>query len=599
VCGDRAVGYNFDALTCESCRSFFRRNYTRIEDFECFFGDNCEINRLTRKFCKRCRLNRCFTVGMRNKTIVTKSGRLLSLKQSKNIDFSEDLLYKSSNALISSKRNDNKIPSIFRGFIFNLNDNEIKVLKELFSSVAVVRDPPTKTIAYETVCVSDAIQVLQNGADLNFPRIVKMSANINGFKELCEDDKIALLKTACPQLMLLQSIFHFDFEGQLWTLPIDEEKTTLLRTTVVLFNPNLPNLVHRDNIILQQQTYMYLLQRPDNLTSYVCGDRAVVKYPDVLYIGYNFDVPTCEPCRSFFRRNAPYVEQYVCVFGNNCNISRLTRKFCKKCRIDKCFAVGMKIKTDPKSDELSRDGHLNNVDKECNSLMAVENIDTQIPSVIKGFIFNFNELEMKRFKELFNSVTVVRDQTIRAIAFETESVSEALQMMQNRINFKFTQMVKMSANINGFKQLCEDDKIVLLKAACPQLMFLLNITDFAFDGMFFRIPIDEEKATIIRLSLMTTWSKIVGEIHEKFLLQQKTYMYLLQRYLEIKHNSKSESEIRFGSFMNCLQVLRDLSRINMFPLIRTRLESTQLVQLDEVRIGDMYREFYELRHYEV
>lgn len=26
VCGDRALGYNFDAITCESCKAFFRRN---------------------------------------------------------------------------------------------------------------------------------------------------------------------------------------------------------------------------------------------------------------------------------------------------------------------------------------------------------------------------------------------------------------------------------------------------------------------------------------------------------------------------------------------------------------------------------------------
>lgn len=26
VCGDSALGYNFNALTCESCKAFFRRN---------------------------------------------------------------------------------------------------------------------------------------------------------------------------------------------------------------------------------------------------------------------------------------------------------------------------------------------------------------------------------------------------------------------------------------------------------------------------------------------------------------------------------------------------------------------------------------------
>lgn len=26
ICGDRAIGFNYDVLTCASCKAFFRRN---------------------------------------------------------------------------------------------------------------------------------------------------------------------------------------------------------------------------------------------------------------------------------------------------------------------------------------------------------------------------------------------------------------------------------------------------------------------------------------------------------------------------------------------------------------------------------------------
>lgn len=32
VCGDKALGYNFNAVSCESCKAFFRRNAHKVRD---------------------------------------------------------------------------------------------------------------------------------------------------------------------------------------------------------------------------------------------------------------------------------------------------------------------------------------------------------------------------------------------------------------------------------------------------------------------------------------------------------------------------------------------------------------------------------------
>lgn len=64
VCGDRALGYNFNAISCESCKAFFRRNALTSKEFKCPFTNNCDITTVTRRFCQKCRLEKCFSVGM-------------------------------------------------------------------------------------------------------------------------------------------------------------------------------------------------------------------------------------------------------------------------------------------------------------------------------------------------------------------------------------------------------------------------------------------------------------------------------------------------------------------------------------------------------
>ncbi|XP_046973079.1 nuclear hormone receptor HR96 [Vanessa cardui] len=64
VCGDKALGYNFNAISCESCKAFFRRNALTNKEFKCPFSNNCEITVVTRRFCQKCRLEKCLSVGM-------------------------------------------------------------------------------------------------------------------------------------------------------------------------------------------------------------------------------------------------------------------------------------------------------------------------------------------------------------------------------------------------------------------------------------------------------------------------------------------------------------------------------------------------------
>ncbi|KAL8598364.1 hypothetical protein ACOMHN_047685 [Nucella lapillus] len=65
VCGDHAIAHNFGALTCETCKAFFRRNASKAQEIPaCAFNQTCVITKVTRRFCACCRMAKCFAVGM-------------------------------------------------------------------------------------------------------------------------------------------------------------------------------------------------------------------------------------------------------------------------------------------------------------------------------------------------------------------------------------------------------------------------------------------------------------------------------------------------------------------------------------------------------
>ncbi|CAF2497112.1 unnamed protein product [Rotaria sp. Silwood2] len=65
VCGDKANIMNYGALSCQSCKTFFRRNGFHPEHVRpCFFNKSCEVNINTRRNCTACRFAKCLSAGM-------------------------------------------------------------------------------------------------------------------------------------------------------------------------------------------------------------------------------------------------------------------------------------------------------------------------------------------------------------------------------------------------------------------------------------------------------------------------------------------------------------------------------------------------------
>ena len=69
VCGDQASRLRYShygAVSCFSCRAFFRRAVEKGSTYFCQKYETCEIDKISRKKCAACRFAKCKNVGMKH-----------------------------------------------------------------------------------------------------------------------------------------------------------------------------------------------------------------------------------------------------------------------------------------------------------------------------------------------------------------------------------------------------------------------------------------------------------------------------------------------------------------------------------------------------
>lgn len=144
----------------------------------------------------------------------------------------------------------------------------------------------------------DYLQSDQQGADpqlltlinltaVAIRRLIKMSKKISAFKNMCQEDQVALLKGGCTEMMMLRSVMQYDSEASSWKIPHKEETTSLradilklargpvyeeherfiltfepkwrqdeniilIMCAIILFTPDRPKTIHSDVIKLEQ-----------------------------------------------------------------------------------------------------------------------------------------------------------------------------------------------------------------------------------------------------------------------------------------------------------------------------------------------------------
>ncbi|XP_068585740.1 nuclear receptor subfamily 2 group C member 2 isoform X3 [Cebidichthys violaceus] len=82
VCGDKASGRHYGAVSCEGCKGFFKRSVRKHLTYSCRSKQDCVINKHHRNRCQFCRLKKCLNMGMKTDCEFASKSRNKSAVQS-------------------------------------------------------------------------------------------------------------------------------------------------------------------------------------------------------------------------------------------------------------------------------------------------------------------------------------------------------------------------------------------------------------------------------------------------------------------------------------------------------------------------------------
>ncbi|XP_068897780.1 ecdysone receptor isoform X2 [Tenebrio molitor] len=222
VCGDRASGYHYNALTCEGCKGFFRRSITKNAVYQCKYGNNCEIDMYMRRKCQECRLKKCLSVGMRPECVVPEVQCAVKRKEKK-----------AQKEKDKPNSTTNGSPDVIK-IEPELSDSE-KTLTNGSNRISPEQEELIHRLVYfqneyEHPSEEDVKRIINQPIDgedqceirfrhiteitiLTVQLIVEFAKRLPGFDKLLREDQIALLKACSSEVMMFRMARRYDVQS--------------------------------------------------------------------------------------------------------------------------------------------------------------------------------------------------------------------------------------------------------------------------------------------------------------------------------------------------------------------------------------------------
>uniref|UniRef100_A0A3Q2Z907 Vitamin D receptor b n=1 Tax=Hippocampus comes TaxID=109280 RepID=A0A3Q2Z907_HIPCM len=293
VCGDKATGFHFNAMTCEGCKGFFRRSMKRKASFTCPFNGSCTITKDNRRHCQACRLKRCVDIGMMKEFILT----------DEEVQRKKDLIQrrKDEEAQREAEREARRprLTDEQSQVIATLVEAHHKTFDDSYSDfcrfrVCVTFRSPTTTgspfsqsvdtkmnlnnlmMMYQEQGSSpdsseeeaSSFSMLPHLADLvsySIQKVIGFAKMIPGFRyQLTAEDQIALLKSSAIEVIMLRSNQSFNLEDMSWSCGAPDFKyqisdVTKAGHTLELLEPLVKFQVGLKKLSLHEEEHVLLM----------------------------------------------------------------------------------------------------------------------------------------------------------------------------------------------------------------------------------------------------------------------------------------------------------------------------------------------------